>query len=139
MDLSVPIPNRHYRELPVSSGRPLRSGDRSSHRAGADFAAAPISPPAARDAGRAGFLDRRHPRQDLHRSRSLRPRAIEDARELWLRCDPLLVQAFGAGTLRRGDLNTGAAVGWRDGEDPDALARRIQTTVKGLNVTIPES
>ena len=28
-------------------------------------------------------------------------------------------------------------MGWRDGEDPDALARRIQATVKGLNVTIP--
>ena len=54
-----------------------------------------------------------------------------------MRDNPLHVQAFGAGSLRRGDLNTGAAVGWRDGEDPDALARRIQATVKGLNVTIP--
>jgi len=47
------------------------------------------------------------------------------------------VQAFGAGGMRRADLNTGVAVGWRDGQDPDALARRIQSTVKGLNVTIP--
>jgi len=47
---------------------------------------------------------------------------IEDARELWLRRDPLLVQAFGAGSLRRGDLKHWARrVGWRDGEDPDAL------------------
>jgi len=63
--------------------------------------------------------------------------SIEDARDLWLRRDPLLVQVFGAGSLRRGDLNTGAAVGWRDGEDPDAVAKRIQTTVAGLNVSIP--
>jgi len=45
MDLSVPIPNRHYRELPVSSGRPLRSGDRRVTVLGAEFAAlAPSSP-----------------------------------------------------------------------------------------------
>jgi ABC-type antimicrobial peptide transport system permease subunit len=62
---------------------------------------------------------------------------IDDARDLWLRRDPLLVQAFGAGSLRRNDLNTGAAVGWKDGEDPDAVARRIQATVAKVNVTIP--
>ena len=64
---------------------------------------------------------------------------LEDARDLWLRRDPLLVQVFagGAGGLGRGDLNTGAAVGWADGVDPDALARRIQAEVPGLNVTIP--
>src|SRR5882672_11191972 len=39
MDLSVPIPNRHYRELPVASGRPLRSGDRRVTVLGAEFAA----------------------------------------------------------------------------------------------------
>src|SRR5262249_1928299 len=37
----------------------------------------------------------------------------------------------------RADVNPGAAVGWLPGEDPDALARRIQNTVKGINVTIP--
>ena len=55
--------------------------------------------------------------------------AIEDARELWLRRDPLLVQVFGAGGLGRADLNSGAAVGWQPGVDPDDLARRIQSTV----------
>lgn len=35
------------------------------------------------------------------------------------------------------DLNTGAAVGWQPGENPDEVARRIQATVSGVNVTIP--
>ena len=39
MDVSVPIPNRHYRELPVAAGRPLRPGDRRATVLGADFAA----------------------------------------------------------------------------------------------------
>jgi ABC-type lipoprotein release transport system permease subunit len=64
---------------------------------------------------------------------------LDDARDLWLRRDPLLVQVFtgATGGLGRGDLNTGAAVAWADGVDPDALARRIQAEVPGLNVTIP--
>jgi putative ABC transport system permease protein len=51
----------------------------------------------------------------------------------------MLVQVFGGGAaaLAREDLNTGAAVGWQPGEDPDGLARRIQKSVPGLNVTIP--
>ena len=138
MDLSVPIPNRHYRELPVSSGRPLHSGDRRVTVLGADFAASRHLAAggtvtlAGQEFSIAGILEKTFTAPDRF---ALVP--IEDARELWLRRDPLLVQAFGGGSLRRGDLNTGAAVGWRDGEDPDALARRIQTTVKGLNVTIP--
>jgi ABC-type antimicrobial peptide transport system permease subunit len=62
---------------------------------------------------------------------------IEDARDLWLRRDPLLVQVFGSGGLGREDLNSGAAVGWLPGVDPDDLARRIQSVVSGVNVTIP--
>src|SRR5262249_61535673 len=63
---------------------------------------------------------------------------IDDARALWLRRDPMLVQLFGAGGgLARADLNSGAAVGWQPGEDPDALAHRIQDRVAGVNVTIP--
>ena len=64
---------------------------------------------------------------------------LDDARDLWLRRDPLLVQVFagGAGGLGRGDLNTGAAVAWADGVDPDALARRIQAEVPGVNVHHP--
>jgi ABC-type antimicrobial peptide transport system permease subunit len=64
---------------------------------------------------------------------------LEDARDLWLRRDPLLVQVFagGSGAMSRRDLNTGAAVSWADGVDPDDLARRIQKSVSGVNVTIP--
>jgi hypothetical protein len=110
-DMTVPMPNRHYQVLPVRAGRFLQPGDRGVAVAGIDFAA----------------------------SRGLRVAfvSIDDARDLWLRRDPLLVQVFGAGNLTRADLNSGAAVGWRPGEDPDALARRIQSTVGGLNVTIP--
>ena len=35
------------------------------------------------------------------------------------------------GALTRGDLNTGAAVGWADGVDPDGLAARIRREVAG--------
>jgi putative ABC transport system permease protein len=63
---------------------------------------------------------------------------IEDARDLWLRRDPLIVQLIGtSGGLARADLNSGAAVAWAPGEDPDALARRLQGGVPGINVTIP--
>lgn len=138
MDLSVPIPNRHYRTLPVGVGRPLRPGDRGATVLGADFAASrhlEVGSTIAlggRDFAVVGILERMFTAPDRFALVS-----IEDARELWLRRDPLLVQVFGAGGLGRGDLNTGAAVGWRDGEDADALARRIRATVPGLNVTIP--
>jgi putative ABC transport system permease protein len=138
MDVSVPIPNRHYRELPVAAGRPLRLGDRRATVLGADFAASRhLSAGASvtlggQDFAVVGILEKTFTAPDRFALV-----AIEDARELWLRRDPLLVQVFGGGSLRRGDLNTGAAVGWSDGEDPDALARRIQATVTGLNVTIP--
>jgi len=138
MDLSVPMPNRNYREFPVRAGRWLRGGDRRAAVLGSDFAASrhlavgdTISL-GGQDFTVVGILDKTFTAPDRF---ALVP--IEDARELWLRRDPLLVQAFGAGGMRRADLNTGVAVGWRDGEDPDALARRIQSTVKGLNVTIP--
>ena len=51
---------------------------------------------------------------------------IEDARDLWLRRDPLLVQLFGAGGLGRGDLNSGAAVGL-------AARGRIPTPSRGAS------
>ena len=47
------------------------------------------------------------------------------------------VLASGAAALRAEDLNTGAAVGWRDGEDPDAVAGRIRETVPDVNVQLP--
>jgi ABC-type antimicrobial peptide transport system permease subunit len=64
---------------------------------------------------------------------------IEDARRQWIAKDRLLrtVIASGAAAIDAADLNTGAAVGWRDGEDPDAVARRIAARVEGVNVQIP--
>jgi putative ABC transport system permease protein len=138
MDLSVPIPNRHYRELPVRTGRPLRAADRRVTVLGADFAASrklAVGSSVAlggQDFAVVGVLDKTFTAPDRFALVG-----IDDARDLWLRRDPLLVQAFGAGSLRRNDLNTGAAVGWKDGEDPDAVARRIQVTVAKVNVTIP--
>jgi putative ABC transport system permease protein len=138
MDLSVPMPNRNYRELPVQAGRFLTPGDRGVAVLGADFAASrklrvgdtlevaglrwPI----------VGVLDKTLTAPDRF---AMVP--IEDARDLWLRRDPLLVQLFGSGGLTRADLSSGAAVAWRTGDDPDAVARRIQETVPGVNVTIP--
>src|SRR5207247_1679912 len=64
--------------------------------------------------------------------------AIQDAREQWVAKDRLLrtVLASGGVALRAQDLNTGAAVGWRDGADPDVVARRIRDQVAGVNVQI---
>jgi putative ABC transport system permease protein len=137
-DMTVPMPNRHYQVLPVRAGRFLQPGDRGVAVAGIDFAASR----GLRVGGTltvdgvtfkvVGILDKTLTAPDRFAFVS-----IDDARDLWLRRDPLLVQVFGAGNLTRADLNSGAAVGWRPGEDPDALARRIQSTVGGLNVTIP--
>lgn len=136
--LQAPMPNRHYGELPVRAGRFLRAGDRGVVVLGADFAAARqlgvggTLGLGAMKFGVVGVLDKTLTAPDR-----IAFVAIEDARELWLRRDPMLVQVFGGGTLAPGDLNTGAAVGWRPGEDPDNLARLIQATVSGINVTIP--
>ncbi|HET7875531.1 MAG TPA: ABC transporter permease [Methylomirabilota bacterium] len=140
LDLAVPMPNRHYRELPVRAGRFLRAGERGAAVVGADFAASrglrvgERLPIGGLDFAVVGVLDKTLTAPDRFAIV-----AIDDARELWLRRDPLLVQVFGGGpgALARSDLNTGAAVGWTAGEDPDALARRIQRTVPGVNVTIP--
>jgi ABC-type antimicrobial peptide transport system permease subunit len=137
-DMSVPMPNRNYRELPVRAGRFLRAGDRGVAVLGTDFAAARKLGVGGRleVAGLqwtiVGVLDKTLTAPDRFAMVT-----IEDARDLWLRRDPLLVQLFGAGGLGRGDLNSGAAVAWQPGEDPDAVARRIQESVAGVNVTIP--
>ncbi|HXJ80683.1 MAG TPA: ABC transporter permease [Candidatus Methylomirabilis sp.] len=137
-DMTVPIPNRNYQVLPVRVGRFLRPGDRRVTVVGSDFAASrglKVGGTLELD-GMAftvvGIMDKTLTAPDRFAFVS-----IDDARDLWLRRDPLLVQVFSSGGLSRADLNSGAAVGWRPGEDPDALARRIQSTVKGLNVTIP--
>lgn len=140
LDLSTPMPNRHYREMPVRAGRFLRQGDRRVTVVGTDFAGSrrlqvgSVLPLSGLDFTVVGVLEKTLTAPDRFAMV-----AIEDARDLWLRRDPLLVQVLGsgAGGLGRGDLNTGAAVGWRADEDPDALARRIQSAVPGVNVTIP--
>ena len=137
-DMRVPMPNRNYRELPVKAGRFLQPGDRGVAVLGTDFAAARKLGVGGRleVAGLEwriiGVLDKTLTAPDRFAMVT-----IEDARDLWLRRDPLLVQLFGAGGLGRGDLNSGAAVAWQPGEDPDAVARRIQQSVAGVNVTIP--
>jgi putative ABC transport system permease protein len=141
IDPAVRMSNREFQELPVRAGRFLRAGDRGVAVVGSDFAASRGLRPGGRlelAAGRAfevvGVLDKTLTAPDRF---AIVP--LDDARDLWLRRDPLLVQVFagGAGGMSRADLNTGAAVAWADGVDADALARRIQAEVQGVNVTIP--
>ena len=138
VDPGVRMPNREFRELPVREGRSLRVGDRGVAVVGADFAGARGLAPGSRlDLGARSFevvgvLDKTLTAPDRF---AIVP--LDDARDLWLRRDPLLVQVFAGGGMTRADLNSGAAVGWADGVDPDGLARRIQAEVPGLNVTIP--
>ena len=138
VDLRMTTPNRNYQALPVRSGRSLRPGDRGVAVVGSDFAASRrlavggTLPLSGIEFTVAGVLDKTLTAPDRFAIV-----AIEDARELWLRRDPLLVQVLGTGGVGRADLNSGAAVGWRPGVDPDDLARRIQHTVGGVNVTIP--
>src|SRR5213593_660133 len=140
MDLSVPSPNRHYRTLPVQAGRFLREGDRRKAVVGASFAVSRRLAPGSRLEleGTAyevvGVLERMLTAPDRFVIV-----AIADAREQWVAKDRLLriVLASGGVALRAQDLNTGAAVGWRDGENPDVVARRIRDTVPGVNVQIP--
>ncbi len=140
IDPGMPTPNRNYRELPLRAGRFLEPGDRGAVVPGADFAASrglrvgSTLPLSGREFRVVGILDKTLTAPDRFAIVT-----IEDARDLWLRRDPLLVQVFGggSGSLGRDDLNTGAAVGWMGGQNPDALARRLQSQVTGINVTIP--
>jgi putative ABC transport system permease protein len=141
IDPAAPAPNRQMRELPVKQGRFLRPGDRGVVVVGSDFAATrklAVGQRLELASGRSfevvGILDKTLTAPDRF---AIVP--LEDARDLWLRRDPLLVQVFagGSGAMSRRDLNTGAAVSWADGVDADDLARRIQASVSGVNVTIP--
>jgi putative ABC transport system permease protein len=139
LDLAVPIPNRSYPTLPVARGRFLRAGDRGAVVVGADFAATRRLGLAdrvrlhGRDFQVTGVLERMLTAPDRFAIVSL-----EDARDLWLALDPTLRALFAAGgALSRDDLNTGAAVGWADGVDPNALAARIRREVPGVNVAPP--
>jgi putative ABC transport system permease protein len=137
-DLAAPMPNQNYRELAVRAGRFLKPGDRRVAAVGTDFASSrqlgvgSVLSLGGIDFTVVGVLDKTLTAPDRFAFV-----AIDDARDLWLRRDPLLVQVFGSGGLNRADLNSGVAVGWQPGQDPDALAHRIQDTVPGVNVTIP--
>jgi putative ABC transport system permease protein len=140
LDLSVPIPNRAYPTLPVRAGRFLRAGDRGLAVVGASFAASHGVGVGARlpldgvTYEVVGVLDRTLTAPDRF---VVVP--IEDARQQWVQKDPMLrtLLASGGVPLRAADLNTGVAVGWRDGEDPDVVARRIRDAVPNVNVQIP--
>jgi len=138
VDPGAPLANRNYRTLPLRVGRSLTAGDRGVTVLGTDFAAShkldvgSTLTVGALEFKVVGILDKTLTAPDRFAMV-----ALEDGRDVWLRRDPLLFRVFGSGGLTRADLNSGAAVGWQDGVDPDALARRIQDTVKGVNVTIP--
>jgi putative ABC transport system permease protein len=140
MDLSVPSPNRHYRTLPVREGRFLREGDRHAAVLGSSLAV-------SRGVGVGGRLVLEGQPYEvvgvLERMLTAPDRfvivSIADAREQWVAKDNMLrtLLASGAAALNAADLNTGAAVGWRDGADPDVVARRILAEVQGVNVQLP--
>jgi len=139
VDLGVPSPNRNYPTSPIAEGRALVSADRGRVMLGAELAAGRALRPGSRlrigerDFEVVGVLERLLTAPDRF---AVLP--IEDARDLWLALDPTLRALFGAGgVLAREDLNTGAAVGWVDGVDPDALAARIRREVAGVNVAAP--
>src|SRR5256712_620855 len=140
LPLAAPTPPRHYRELPVRAGRFLRAGDRYRAVVGAAFAASRGLRVGSRlplegvEYEVVGILERMLTAPDRF---VIVP--IEDAREQWVAKDRLLrtLLASGAVALTAADLNTGAAVGWRDAEDPDTVARRLVAEVSDVNVQIP--
>lgn len=139
VDLGVPSPNRNYPTSPIAEGRALVPTDRGRAMVGAELAAGRALRSGSRlrigerDFEVVGVLERLLTAPDRF---AVLP--IEDARDLWLALDPTLRALFGAGgVLAREDLNTGAAVGWADGVDPDALAARIRREVVGVNVAAP--
>lgn len=139
VDLGVPTPNRNYPTSPIAEGRALVPTDRGRVMVGAELAAGRALRSGShlrigeRDFEVVGVLERLLTAPDRF---AVLP--IEDARDLWLALDPTLRALFGAGgVLAREDLNTGAAVGWADGVEPDALAARIRRDVAGVNVAAP--
>jgi putative ABC transport system permease protein len=139
VDLGVPTPNRNYPSFPIAHGRFLVPGDRGRVAVGAELAAGRALRPGARlrigarDFEVVGVLERLLTAPDRF---AIVP--IEDARDLWLALDPTLRALFGAGSaLAADDLNTGAAVGWTDGVEPDALAARLRREVADVNVAAP--
>jgi ABC-type antimicrobial peptide transport system permease subunit len=139
VDVAVPTPNRNYPAFPIARGRFLAPADHRSVVLGADFAATRGLGVGDRlrlgnlDLEVAGVLERLLTAPDRFAVVTL-----EAARDLWLALDPTLAALFATGgVLEREDLNTGAAVGWTPGIDPDALAERIRREVPGVNVALP--
>jgi putative ABC transport system permease protein len=140
MDVSVATPNRYYRTLPVERGRFLRDGERRVAVLGNSIAASRGLGVGDRIVleGQSyeivGVLERMMTAPDRF---VIVP--IADAREQWVAKDNMLrtILASGAAALTAGDLNTGAAVGWKDGADPDQVARRIRDEIKDVNVQLP--
>jgi putative ABC transport system permease protein len=134
LDVSRPMPNRHYPSLPLAEGRFLRDGERHAVVLGADFAATRSLrvggslPLEGTPYAVVGVLERILTAPDRFAIVS-----IQDARQLLRAKDPMLASL----PIRDADLNTGAAVGWEAGADPDAVARAIAERVQGVNVTIP--
>src|SRR4030095_6599658 len=124
MDPGSSMANRHCRELHVRAGRFLVRGDRGVVVVGSDFATARTLsvgsrlPIAALEFTVIGILDKTLTAPDRF---AIVP--LADARDLWLRRDPLLIQVFAAGRLTRADLNSGAAVGWAPGGGAGEAAR----------------
>ena len=126
VDLGVPGPNRNYPTLPIAHGRDLARQDRGRAVVGAELAAGQTLRPGsrlrigARDFEVVGILDRMLTAPDR------------------FALDPTVNALFRVGGgLAPEDLNTGAAVGWADGVDPDALAARIRREIPGVNVAAP--
>jgi len=140
VDLSVPSPNRHYPTLPLRSGRFFREDDRRVAVIGASFATSRnlrVGSHVTLDDESfevIGILERMLTAPDRF---VIVP--IADARAQWVAKDRLLrtVLASGAIPLTAADLNTGAAVGWQNGEDPDQVALRIRERVPNVNVQLP--
>jgi len=140
LDLAASMPNRAFPTLTTRAGRQIGAGDREVAVLGASFAESrglgvgDVLTLDGQSFKIVGVLERMLTAPDRF---VIVP--IEDARRLWVSKDPLLrtVLASGGIPLTAADLNTGAAVGWRDGEDPDAVARRIRDQVAGVNVQIP--
>jgi putative ABC transport system permease protein len=140
IDPAVPTPNRYYPALPVERGRSLQEGDRRVAVVGAAFATA-----RGLDVGARLVLgDEPYEVIGVLEPTLTAPDRfvivpIADARALWVSKDPMLrtLLASGAVAITAADVNTGAAVGWADGEDPDEVARRIRERVPDVNVQIP--
>jgi putative ABC transport system permease protein len=140
LDLAASTPNRAFPTLTTRAGRQIGPSDREVAVLGASFAdsrglgVGDVLTLDGQPFKIVGVLERMLTAPDRF---VIVP--IEDARRLWVAKDPLLrtVLASGGVPLTAADLNTGAAVGWRDGEDPDTVAIRIRDQVAGVNVQIP--